>query len=519
MSNSNLKLIRTAPQGSAASEEITLDGRQTEELIFAFVGPVGSGVTYTAELMLKKMIETFGYEGHIRKLSGIITEDASKVGQPSSFKSAIERIETLQVTGNLLREKYGVDYLSRRIIEKINEDRALGASSADDINHLKAHAQPRRYVTIIDSIKRPEEIELLKRVYGDLLHVFCVFAPEEKRRKRLGQGRFKDSEIDKVFEIDENEGSNYGQRVRDTSHLADFFIRNDRDNDEELGKSVDRFLEIIFSTQVHTPQIDETAMYAAIAAARGSACLSRQVGAVIYTKDGEQIGQGCNDVPKFGGGLYGEIDGGNDHRCFKWGGKRCHNDHQKADRYDEILNSLEAAGVLVLEKREVARSAVAATRLKDLIEFSRAVHAEMEAIISVARNGNAGLVGATLYCTTFPCHNCARHIIASGIARVVYIEPYAKSLASVLHDDAIKFAEGEGDGVLFQQYQGVAPRNIDRLFSVRGERKRDGKLFERVAREALPVCAGPLDGIAIRETLVISETSGGELKAGENASG
>ena len=37
------------------------------------------------------------------------------------------------------------------------------------------------------------------------------------------------------------------------------------------------------------------------------------------------------------------------------------------------------------------------TDIKNLIEYSRAVHAEMEAIISVARGNKPGLVGATLF--------------------------------------------------------------------------------------------------------------------------
>ena len=43
----------------------------------------------------------------------------------------------------------------------------------------------------------------------------------------------------------------------------------------------------------------------------------------------------------------------------------------------------------------------------------------------------------TLFATTFPCHHCARHIVAAGIRRVVYVAPYAKSRAVDLHDDAI----------------------------------------------------------------------------------
>lgn len=53
--------------------------------------------------------------------------------------------------------------------------------------------------------------------------------------------------------------------------------------------------------------------------------------------------------------------------------------------------------------------------------------------------------GATLYSTTFPCHNCARHIVGAGIARVVFVEPYTKSRAEQLHSDSIAIAEADPD--------------------------------------------------------------------------
>ncbi|TMQ08861.1 MAG: hypothetical protein E6J90_35770 [Deltaproteobacteria bacterium] len=42
------------------------------------------------------------------------------------------------------------------------------------------------------------------------------------------------------------------------------------------------------------------------------------------------------------------------------------------------------------------------------------------------------------------CHNCAKHIVASGIRRVVYVEPYVKSQAVQLHGDAI-LSDDHGD--------------------------------------------------------------------------
>ncbi|ODM82009.1 hypothetical protein A6X20_20435 [Bradyrhizobium elkanii] len=318
--------------------------------------------------------------------------------------------------------------------------------------------------------------------------------------------------IVEIFKRDEDEGVKSGQRVRDAMFLADFFIRNDGDNDNNLRRTVDRFLDVMFAIGVQTPTKDESAMYSATSAAAGSACLSRQVGAVIANSDGDIIGMGNNDVPKFGGGLYSQEDGDGDHRCFQWRGKICHNDSRKEEILSRIAVALGEArifdsrsGVVDTKKQAKAIDVLHNSDVRNLIEFSRAVHAEMEAIISVARNGKAGLIGGTLYSTTFPCHSCARHIVAAGISRVVYIEPYTKSLALNLHEDTISINEADqGKKVVFLQYEGVAPRNMIRLFKDRGDRKKEGKLLLTNRREARPVSLAPLDGFEARERLVVA---------------
>jgi dCMP deaminase len=45
-------------------------------------------------------------------------------------------------------------------------------------------------------------------------------------------------------------------------------------------------------------------------------------------------------------------------------------------------------------------------------------HAEVNAILN---KGGANVKGATLYVALFPCENCAKMIIQSGIAEVVYM--------------------------------------------------------------------------------------------------
>lgn len=96
----------------------------------------------------------------------------------------------------------------------------------------------------------------------------------------------------------------------------------------------------------------------------------------------------------------------------------------------------------------------------------------MDAILSCSRAG-IPTTGSTLYCTTFPCHNCAKHIIASGINRVVYVEPYPKSRALDFHSESIQLKSelettpsNTSELVSFEPFIGVGPRRFLDLFSM-----------------------------------------------------
>ncbi len=129
--------------------------------------------------------------------------------------------------------------------------------------------------------------------------------------------------------------------------------------------------------------------------------------------------------------------------------------------------------------KELIPDGLKGTQFLNIGEFQRQVHAEMAALIDSAKRGVA-VDGRTMFVTTFPCHNCAKHIIAAGIRHVVYLEPYPKSRAEMLHDEEIELEsrdgptgeEGGKDGVLskvvFSPYTGIAPRQYQRLFSMSG---------------------------------------------------
>jgi len=116
----------------------------------------------------------------------------------------------------------------------------------------------------------------------------------------------------------------------------------------------------------------------------------------------------------------------------------------------------------------------------------RAVHAEMAAITDAARRG-VSIANTTMYVTTFPCHLCAPHIVAAGVRRVVYIEPYAKSLAVQLYPDSISVGAQDSNlgQVKFEPFVGVAPRMYMDLFTMT-KRKRDGKVIQFDRKVATP---------------------------------
>lgn len=485
--------------------------RLSDELVIALVGPIASGCSATAEHIGELLRSEFGYTVFRHKLSNVIQQNADTVGGGlSEAKGASSRVSSFQEVGDNLRKRFGNGYLASKIVAEIAKNRdkndgfqkPLGKEQGD-----KRVAKQKRWVHIIDSIKHPDELKVLRQTYGDIFWLFGVFAPMQVRQERLKDQQVSEVEAAEIINRDYSESHDHGQKVKDVFHQSDFFIRNDSQSKDQLSRDVQRFIEIMFGSPSRTPSKDESSMYAAYAEACRSACLSRQVGAAVVDSGGNLIGLGRNDVPRVDGGLY-EADASNPHgtdsRCYAWKNGECHNDARKDKLYKDIFTQLQSRGLLKKEDSDnEVIEALKSTDVKALIEYSRAVHAEMDAIISIARTNKPGLLGATLYCTTYPCHSCARHIVASGIKKVFFIEPYPKSLAHELHSDSIDSAE-ESPKVRFLQYMGVAPRNILKFFRIEKGRKEDGKIESFDKKTSKPVVRVSLDDYTMHEQLVVA---------------
>ncbi len=325
-----------------------------------------------------------------------------------------------------------------------------------------------RTAYILRSLKHPDEVRTLRQVYGDGFFLLAIDASRSIRRKYLTERmNILAEEADQLINRDEAEGEEFGQQTRDAFELADAFVSFQR---PYFATDLWRILDLLFGDPFITPTADEYAMFHAYAAGLRSGALSRQVGAVVALSSGEIVAAGANDVPKFGGGLYWQ--GEDDERDYQWGYD------SNAQRRDEMVTEILAVIESVSQdcNHDELRRKLQETSLWSITEYGRAVHAEMEAMLSCARTG-VSTRGASLFSTTFPCHNCAKHIVAAGIVRVVYVEPYPKSLALSLHKDAITLAGNEDQNVTgspqerqkvrFEPFVGVGPRMFLDLFSLR----------------------------------------------------
>jgi deoxycytidylate deaminase len=470
------------------------------ELVFGIVGPIGVNMEAICD-SLSAALHAVSYSTYSIHLTKEMLKAHQYQLQKYPVDVPLERNFYSEVMfkiayANALCKEFGdAATMARIAMRAIAEERR---SITGDPSKLPE--KPTAY--IVRQLKRPDEAILLRRVYGRQFILISAYGPVEQRqqlledrlRLSLSPGTAEHELSHKALHLIETDsredGEDLGQNVRETFHLADVFIDGLTRN--EMDVKLDRFIQAFFGRTDISPSKSEYGMYAAKSASLRSADLSRQVGAAVFTDEGELITQGCNEVPKALGGTYWDTEKP-DYRDVKLGYDP--NDVIKKELLRELFDKMKQGNLLsdyakgfgspadMVEAFTKKRSKgsvdekdgpLANCAVLDLTEFGRVVHAEMCAICDAARLGRS-LKGATLYVTTFPCHNCTKHVLAAGIKCVVYIEPYPKSRARQLHKDEIDIEKASHGKVSFLPFLGISPVRYRDIFQ-RGKRKSsDGK--------------------------------------------
>lgn len=446
-----------------------LEEENKPSLVIGLVGAIGNNLGRISEILAARL-DVYQFRTKEVKVSRVciprLCKDMSISYTIDEEDSYYEKAKNRMDYGNRIRKKANKkDVVSLDCIKIIKEDR-----KNSPIEKKRGH------LYIINSLKTPEEINKLREVYSNNFFLIGVNCNKSKRKQYLMDNHLlSEEQAEELISRDMNEKDDFGQHTQDSFHLSDFYIDYGT-NSEKLEKDIWRIIDLIFGKPFLTPTADEFSMFMAFSASLRSADLSRQVGAVVARGE-DIISTGANDVPKAGGGLYWpsmehsdkyEISDAPRGRDYMRGEDSNH--AEKEAIIDEIISLLDEDD----DKRRI-KDILKSSSIKDITEYGRILHAEMEALMSCARN-NQTTKGATLYCTTFPCHNCAKHILAAGIKRVVYIEPYPKSKALDFHNDSITEDRKNQEGkVLFEPFVGVGPRSFYNLFSMKLGAGRDIK--------------------------------------------
>ncbi len=474
---------------------LTDNGRRPD-LYIALVAAAGTDLA-AVTAQIRGQLATFHYQCKEVKASRLIGEFC---GVDQAALSEDKRVIALMDAGDRMRRSAtSGDAVVSLLAANIKALR----SEADETGLVGATA------FIIDSLKNPDEVQTLDQMYGRNFYTISVYESQERRTVNLANRiarSLDEPTVEKhrilarnIIDIDDHrDSSNLSQDVRSTFPKGDFFI----DASDRIESQISRFFGLVFGDPFITPTFDEYAMYTAKAVSLRSCDLSRQVGAAVFANDRTLISSGFNEVPYPGGGTWIEGDDGQDNRDHII--QYDPNNSEINKIVEEVISITKSAGLLSPENENLTdrqlldkisngpnKAVFADSRVRNLIEFGRVVHAEMHAICEAARVGRS-VQGAKLYCTTFPCHMCAKHIIAAGLSEVVFIEPYPKSLTRDLYADETAFDSEPPtmqSALRFRPFHGISPVLYRRVFSFRRRKDGSGSVVNFDRQKAVPIKA------------------------------
>ncbi len=281
-------------------------------------------------------------------LSDVIREDLAADGIEPTRDQMIER-------GRRLRERFGAAILAERAAQRLPRDRNW----------------------VIDSIRHPAEVELLRRD-GDFVLVWVEASDRVRFERARARGRigtpqsFEAFQTEQARELGGDDPS--AQQLLAVRALADETLPNEGD----LAALHAGILAILERHQFFRPRPSWDEYFVSIArvVASRSNCVKRKVGAVIVL-DRRIISTGYNGTPR------GTLN------CNEGGCPRCAGAAESGTRLDECLCS----------------------------------HAEENAITQAAYHG-VSLRGGAIYTTFSPCLICTKMIINAGIREVIWDSPF-----------------------------------------------------------------------------------------------
>ncbi|MEN4768875.1 anti-phage dCTP deaminase [Duffyella gerundensis] len=291
---------------------------------------------------------------------------------------------------------------------------------------------------VIDAIRNPYEAKFFKDRYA-AFHLVSINAPDEHRTRYLQKlHKFSSEQIKKID--DEESGKGEGDykhltnpNVKKCIEISDIHLfnpKNEYDNNNVLKAQIAWYIALMQHPGLISPTAMERVMQVAYTVKLNSGCISRQVGAVVTDNDNSIKSVGWNDVAK------GQVpcamrsmDGlMNDFHSETYSHYERNNERFRA-KAREFYENFKT----VTLKSDPFKGRNISYCFKDIHNsidnksnqvHTRALHAEENAFLQLAKYGGNGIVSGKLYTTASPCELCAKKAYQLGISEVVFIDPY-----------------------------------------------------------------------------------------------
>lgn len=101
-----------------------------------------------------------------------------------------------------------------------------------------------RTAHLLFTLKRPQEVETLRKVYGPGFFLVGVFATEKERLDYLIERSAPKDEAIALIKRDAHGDADYGQQTRDTFQLCDVFVQF---KNGAYSEELQRFFDLVFS--------------------------------------------------------------------------------------------------------------------------------------------------------------------------------------------------------------------------------------------------------------------------------
>lgn len=291
-----------------------------------------------------------------------------------------------------------------------------------------------RVLVVIDALRNPYEATFFKDRYS-AFYLFSVNTDDNIRRERLLNKGLDLSEI-KLLDEQEYPIKQVGidkfssQNIQKCLEISDVHLYNPTvgpNNYNFLKEQLMKYISLIMHPGLISPTHLERSMQIAFNAKLNSGCISRQVGAVVTGDDYSIKAIGWNSAPE------GQVPcnlrsidaflSKEDIEAFS--------DYENNDEryFDFIKKTIERKKVdrKVLKGRTFCfcfKDSYNALEKKKNQVHTRALHAEENAFLQIAKHGGVGIKAGYLFTTASPCELCSKKAYQLGIKTVYYIDPY-----------------------------------------------------------------------------------------------